>query len=310
MNFERPAIFRPPSERNSYFLPLTSGCSNHSCTFCNFYGSRLKLRKADEIKREIDALALFRSLGVCPPGLSPIEYEILQTWDGKRIFLQDSDAMIYPIRKLLDILTYLNKKLPLIQRIAAYTTPQDILRIDLEDLKKLKALKLGILFLGVETGDEELLKKVHKGVNYVQMVEAGKKIKESGIISSITVILGLAGVSGSHKHSLKTAEILTEIDPDYAGALTLTMVPGTPFCRQWERGEFSPLSPFQSLEELVAIIENSNFTNCFFSSMHASNYLTVRGRLPDEKENMLQALKAILAKKDPSLLRPDFLRGL
>ncbi len=143
-----------------------------------------------------------------------------------------------------------------------------------------------------------------------QVIEAGKKVKEAGISFSVTIILGLGGIEGSKKHVLETAKVLTEIDPDYVGALTLTLVPGTPLYDQWERDEFHPLSPFQSLEELRLIIENSNFTDCFFSSMHASNYLSVRGRLPQDRERMLRQLEKVLAARDPSLLRPEFLRGL
>jgi radical SAM superfamily enzyme len=142
------------------------------------------------------------------------------------------------------------------------------------------------------------------------VIRAGKKVKEAGISFSVTIILGLGGIEGSKKHVLETARVLTEIDPDYAAALTLTLVPGTPLYEQWERNEFHPLSPFQSLEELKLIIENSSFTDCFFSSMHASNYLSVRGKLPQDKQRMLKQLKVVLEAKDPSLLRPDFLRGL
>ena len=109
---------------------------------------------------------------------------------------------------------------------------------------------------------------------------------------------------------LETAGVLTEIDPDYAGALTLTLVPGTPLYEQWRRGEFHPISPFQSLGELRSIIDNSSFSDCFFSSMHASNYLSVRGRLPRDRERMTGDLGRVLAAEDPSLLRPEFLRGL
>jgi radical SAM superfamily enzyme len=141
-------------------------------------------------------------------------------------------------------------------------------------------------------------------------MEAGKRVKEAGITFSVTVILGLGGIEGSKKHVLETARVLTEIDPDYVGALTLTLVPGTPLYDQRERSEFDPLSPLQSLDELKSTIENSSFTNCFFSSMHASNYLSVRGRLPQDKERMLKQLAKVLAARDPSLLRPEFLRGL
>jgi radical SAM superfamily enzyme len=155
-----------------------------------------------------------------------------------------------------------------------------------------------------------VLQKVGKGVKCQELAEVGKKAKEAGIIFSVTVILGLGGVEGSEEHAVETAKILTEIDPHYGGALTLTLIPGTPLYEQWKQGEFHPVSPFQSLEELKTIIENSNLSDCFFSSMHASNYFSVRGRLPQDKEKMLKEIEGVLAIKDPSLLRPEFLRGL
>jgi radical SAM superfamily enzyme YgiQ (UPF0313 family) len=179
-----------------------------------------------------------------------------------------------------------------------------------DELKELRRLKLDIFYTGLESGDDELLRKVGKGMSSQEFVEAGKKVKEAGIIFSVTIILGLGGIEGSQKHALETARVLSETDPEYVGALTLTFVPGTPLYEQRERGEFHPLSPFQSLEELKLIIENSSFTDCFFSSMHASNYLSVRGRLPRDKEKMLRQIEAVLATRDPSLLRPEFLRGL
>ena len=233
-----------------------------------------------------------------------------QDWDGKRIFLQDGDALVYPFPKLKEVLQYLNEKLPIVERIGTYATPQDILRRNSDELKELRQLKLGIFYTGLETGDAELLQKIGKGVSSDKVVKAGKKVKEAGISFSVTIILGLGGIEGSKKHVLETARILAEIDPNYVGALTLTLVPGTPLYEQWERKEFHPLSPFQSLEELKLIIENSNFTDCFFSSMHASNYLSVRGKLPQDRERMLRDLENVLATRDPSLLRPEFLRGL
>jgi len=310
MSFIRPNIIRPPSEWRSYFLPVTSGCSNNTCPFCMYYGSKLQLRDVDEVKNEIDALALFTQKGMRLPDISKVVYDIAQGWDGKMVFLQDADALVYPFPKLREVLQYLNEKLPSIERIGIYATPQDILRRSSDELKELKRLKLGIIYTGLETGDDELLQKIGKGVNSGEMVEAGKKVKEAGITFSVTVILGLGGVEGSQKHVLETVKVLSEIDPEYAGALTLTFVPGTPLYEQREPDEFHPHSPFQYLEELKLIIENSNFTDCFFSSMHASNYLSVRGRLPRDKEKMLKELDKILAARNPSLLRPEFLRGL
>ncbi|MCJ7792171.1 MAG: radical SAM protein, partial [Dehalococcoidia bacterium] len=283
MSFSRPNIIQPPSEWESYFLPLTSGCSTNTCTFCMYYGSKLRIRDVDDIKREIDAVALFTQSDMRLPNVSKVVYDVAQGWDGKMVFLQDGDALVYPFPKLREVLQYLNEKLPSVERIGTYATPQDILRRSSDELKELRRLKLGIFYTGLESGDDGLLQKIGKGASSDELVEAGKKVKEAGIIFSVTVILGLGGVEGSQKHALETARVLTEIDPEYAGALTLTFVPGTPLYEQWERNEFHPISPFQSLEELKLIIENSNFTDCFFSSMHASNYLSIRGKLPQDR---------------------------
>jgi radical SAM superfamily enzyme YgiQ (UPF0313 family) len=310
MSFSRPDIIRPPSEWKSYFLPLTSGCSNNTCTFCGYYGSKLQIRDVDDIKNEIDAVALFTRRGIRLPDVSQVIYAVARGWDGRRIFLQDGDALVYPFPKLREILQYLNEKLPGIERIGTYATPQDILRRSSGELKELRRLKMGILYTGLETGDDELLQKIGKGVSSDEVVEVGKKVKEAGVTFSVTVILGLGGIEASKEHVFGTVKALSAIDPDYVGALTLTLVPGTPLYEQWERNEFRPLSPFQSLDELRLIIENSSFTDCFFSSMHASNYLSVKGRLPRDRERMLRELEEVLAAGDPSLLRPEFLRGL
>jgi len=310
MSFNRPDIIRPPSEWKSYFLPLTSGCSNNTCSFCGYYGSKLQIRDVADIKSEIDALALFIRSGVRLPGIPTVVYAIAQDWDGRRVFLQDGDALVHPFPKLREVLQNLNEKLPGVERIGTYATPQDILRRGVDELKELRQLKLGIFYTGLETGDDELLQKIGKGVGAEQVIEAGRKVKEAGIIFSVTIILGLGGIETSPQHALATARALTEIDPDYVGALTLTLVPGTPLYEQWQRNEFHPLSPFQFLEELRLIIENSSFSDCFFSSMHASNYLSVRGKLPQDRERMLKQVDKVLEAKDPALLRPEFLRGL
>jgi radical SAM superfamily enzyme YgiQ (UPF0313 family) len=310
MSFNRPDIIRPPSEWKSYFLPLTSGCSNNTCTFCAYCGSKLQMRDVADVKGEVDALTLFTRSGIRLPDIPRVVYTVAQDWDGKRIFLQDGDALVYPFLKLREVLQYLNEKLPGVERIGTYATPQDILRRSVDELKESRRLKLGIFYTGLETGDDELLQKIGKAVSSDQVIEAGKRVKDASISFSVTIILGLGGVEESVKHVSETTRVLTEIDPDYVGALTLTLVPGTPLYEQWQRNEFHPLSPFQSLEELKSIIENSSFTDCFFSSMHASNYLSVRGRLPQDKEIMLKRLQKVLAARDPSLLRPEFLRGL
>ncbi|MBP7510003.1 MAG: radical SAM protein [Prolixibacteraceae bacterium] len=310
MPFVRPEILRPPSEHASYYLPLTSGCSNNSCTFCGYCFTTLSLRDLEEVKQEIDAMSLYMNRGIWVQGQPEIVYAILQDWDGRRVFLQDGDALVYPYPKLLEALQYLNKKFPNLERIASYATPQDILRRSVAELKTLKEQKLGILYMGVESGDDEVLKRIKKNATHDEMVEAGKKVKEAGILLSVTVILGLGSIKGSARHVSETARILTEMDPDYAGALTLTLIPETPIYKELERGEFELITPFDSLQELKGMVEQSTFTNCFFSSMHASNYFSIRGTMPKDKAKVLKQLNTILSSKDPRLLRPEYMRGL
>jgi radical SAM superfamily enzyme YgiQ (UPF0313 family) len=310
MSFVRPEILRPPSEHDSYYLPLTSGCSNNTFFFCAFSFTNLGIRKLDEVKEEIDSMSLYMNQRMWIAGEPNIIYEILNDWNGKKVFLQDGDALVYPYPKLMEALQYLNQKFPAIERIASYATPQDILRRSLKELKSLKEQKIGILYMGVESGDDEVLQKIQKNANHHQMVEAAKKVKEAGILLSVSVILGLGGVKGSEKHALETAKILTEMDPDYAGALTLTLIPETGLYDEWKQGEFELITPFDSLRELKTIVENSTFSNCFFSSMHASNYYAIRGSMPKDRDKLLKQLNTLLSKKDPKMLRPEFLRGL
>jgi radical SAM superfamily enzyme YgiQ (UPF0313 family) len=310
MPFSRPEICRPPSEWRSYYLPLTSGCSNNTCTFCRYYGSKLQIRDLEEVKREIDAVALYIKRGIRLPGIPDIVYILASEWDGKGVFLQDGDALVYSFPKLKMVLEYLNQKLPSVERVAAYATATDILRRNLDELKELEELKLGILYMGLESGDDEILLKINKKIDSHQMIEAARRVKEAGILMSVMVILGLGGTEKSETHALETARVLSEMDPDYVGALTLLFTPGTPIYQELKQGSFSPISEFQSLEELLVMIENSSFTNCFFSSMHASNYLAVRGRLPQDKQRMIAQLKRMIEQGDQSALRPEILRRL
>jgi len=310
MPFDRPEIIRPPSEWKSYYLPLTAGCSNNTCTFCNYYGSKLQIRDVDEVKKEIDALALYVKSGIRLPDIPDIVYYIANEWDGKEVFLQDADALVYPFPKMKEVLEYLKQKLPSLERMAAYATALDILRRSPEELKELKELKLGILYTGLESGDDEILLKIDKRIDSRQMIDAVRRAKEAGILTSVMVILGLGGTEKSETHALETARVLSEMDPDYVGALTLLFTPGTPIYQELQEGRFSPISEFQSLRELLTIMENSSFTDCFFSSMHASNYLAVRGSLPRDKDRMVEQLKRMIEEGDPSRLRPEFYRRL
>jgi radical SAM superfamily enzyme YgiQ (UPF0313 family) len=283
-------IFRPPSEADSLILQVTVGCSYNRCTFCGAYqGKRFRIKHFEEIKEDIDEV-------------SP--YKI------RRVFLADGDALSIPQEKLLQILSYLKVKLKGLERVGIYANAKDILRKDVEELKALKELGLGIIYLGLESGDPEVLNRIKKNATVEQLIRAGKRVKESGILLSVTVILGLGGVEGSQRHAVETGKVLSEMDPDYVGALSLMIVPGTPIEKEIETGRLILPTPFVLIQELETMIRNGQFTRCFFASNHASNYLPLRIRLPEEKEEALKRIREVLKKKDPDLLRPEYLRAL
>lgn len=174
----------------------------------------------------------------------------------------------------------------------------------------MRDLGLKIAYLGVETGNEELLKKIQKGVGSRQLVEACHRIKAAGITLSVTVILGIGGEEKSVAHALDTAKILTEIDPHYVGALTVMLVPGTPLHDEHLSGKFVLPDQFGFLEELGIIAANSAFTNCFFTSNHASNYLPIRARMPKEKDKTVQLIYDVIQSKNRGALKPEYMRGL
>ena len=284
-------VIRPPSEAESLILQVTLGCSHNRCAFCPTYkGRRFRIKELELIKKEIDEVASYGPF--------------------RKVFLADGDALIIPQPKLLAILEYLNEKISGLRRVGIYGNAKSILRKSVEELRALKERKLGIIYLGVETGDPALLEKVRKGATYGQMVEAGRRVKEAGITVSATVLLGLGGVECGQQHALATAKILSDMDPDFASALTLMVVPGTPLYEEMKAGQFKLPSPFQLLEELGTIVAHSNFSRCYFTSNHASNYLPIKARLPKDKEAVVKLIQKVVSAEDRSFLRPEFLRGL
>jgi radical SAM superfamily enzyme YgiQ (UPF0313 family) len=283
-------IFRPPSEADSLILQVTVGCSYNRCTFCSAYqGKRFRIKSFEEIKEDIDEVSRYK-IG--------------------RVFLADGDALSIPQKRLLQILSYLKEKFNGLERVGIYANAKDILRKDVEELKALKDLGLGILYLGLESGDPEVLKRIKKNATVDQMIHAGKRVKESGILLSVTVILGLGGVEGSLRHATETGSVLSAMDPDYVGALSLMIVPGTPIAEEIETGRLVLPTPFGLIQELEAMITHCQFTHCFFASNHASNYLPLRIQMPEQKEEALQRIREVLHRKDADLLRPEYLRAL
>ena len=284
-------IYRPPSEADSLILQVAVGCSYNRCTFCHsFQGKEFRIKSFEEIREDIDEAAAYGRIS--------------------RIFLADGDALMLPQKDLLQILSYLKLKIRGLERVGVYANAVDILKKDVEELKELMSLGLGIIYLGLESGNREVLKRIRKNATAEQMIRAGKRVKEAGILLSVTVLLGIGGVELSQAHAEDTGKVLSEMDPDYVGALSLIIVPGTPIAEELETGKLVLPTPFELIRELGTMIANCRFTHCFFASNHASNYLPLRIRMPEEKEKALQLIQAVLQKKDPELLRPEYMRAL
>ena len=285
-------IFRPPSEADSLILQVTVGCSYNRCTFCGAYqGKSFRVKTFDEVKEDIDEVCAY---GVSIP----------------RVFLADGDALAIPQEQLINILSTLKTRVRGLERVGIYANARDILRKSVDELKELKALNLGIIYLGLESGNREVLRRIKKNATVDRMIRAARRVKESGILLSVTVLLGIGGVELSQAHAEDTGKVLSQMDPDFVGALSLMVVSGTPIEKEIETGRLVLTTPFALIQELETMILHSEFTQCFFASNHASNYLPLRIRMPEEKKEALQKIREVLRRKDPELLRPEYLRAL
>lgn len=286
------AIYRPPSEADSLILQVTVGCSHNKCTFCGSYkDKKFRVKSFEEVKEDVEEAKEYARF-------------------IRKVFIADGDALVIPQKRLIPIFELIKDTFPRLERIGIYGNTKSILKKSVDELKQLKELGLGIVYLGVESGDQVVLDRVCKGTTLDKTAEAAKRVKDAGLILSVTVLLGLGGVERSKIHAEETGKFLTRIDPHYTGALSVIVVPGTPLAEQIKRGEFKVPTPYQLLEELEIMIQNTNPTHMFFASNHASNYLPVKAWLPEEKEKILKAIRHVLDKKDPSMLRPEFLRAL
>jgi radical SAM superfamily enzyme YgiQ (UPF0313 family) len=283
-------IIRPPSEAGSLLLQVTVGCSHNKCSFCPAYKEKkFRIKSYDEILEDILEAGRWRSID--------------------RVFLCDGDALIIPQERLIRILGLIRTHIKGVKRVGTYANAKSILRKTIDELVELRELGLGIVYLGIESGNDELLKKINKGVTAAQMIQAGRRIKEAGIALSVTVILGLGGIEQGIEHAADTAGVLTAIDPDYASALTLMLMPGTPLHSEYLSGLFALPDKFDLLRELAIIIEKSDFSSCYFTSNHASNYLPIRARLPQEREMSVATIHNTIKKNDVKYLRAEFMRG-
>ena len=289
MHYEGNCI-RPPSEAYSILLQVTVGCSHNKCTFCGTYtGKRFRIKEDRIILSDI----LFAS-------------KYMKRQD--RVFLMDGDALIIPQKRLMWVLDRIREHLPWVRRVGAYANAKSIKMKSPEELIQLKKNGLGILYLGVETGDAELLKEIRKGTSAEHLINMGRKVRDAGIKLSVTVLLGIAGRERSLEHARATGELLSAMDPNYVGALTVMLIPGTPLHEDFTSGKFELPDERGFLLELREMIAHTNLSRGLFFSNHASNYLPVKARLPKGKQQALDQIDGAL--RGEIGLRPEWMRAL
>lgn len=283
-------IFRPPSEADSILLQVTVGCSHNKCTFCGMYkGERFDI-KSDEII------------------MADIAYAAVYAKRLKRLFICDGDALIIPQKRLVFILKNIKERLPWLTRVGIYANTKSLKSKTAAELADLRELGLQIIYFGLESGDDTTLQHIRKGASAADMIAMCRKAKTAGIKLSLTVLLGIAGRLRSGIHAAETGRVLSSIDPDYVGALSLMLSPGTPLFEEYESGKFDLPDPAEILQELKVILVNTRMTDGLFHANHASNYLPIKAKLPEEKQATLDLIEKALSGK--IALKPDYLRRL
>jgi radical SAM superfamily enzyme YgiQ (UPF0313 family) len=283
-------IIRPPSEANSILLQITVGCSRNRCTFCGTYaGERFRI-KSDRVI------------------LEDIAFAEAHCRRQRRVFLCDGDALIVPQRRLLEILKAIRSRLPWVTRVGAYANAKSLGLKSLAELRALRELGLGIVYMGLETGDDDTLRRIRKGADSRTMIAMGRKAREAGFKLSVTVLLGIAGRERSQVHARETGRVLSAIDPDYVGALSLMLIPGTPLYEDWRRGAFTLIEPDEMLAELRTMIAETHLSQGLFHANHASNYLPIKARLPKDRNAVLELVDRALAGR--IALKPEHMRAL
>ncbi|MDI6732648.1 MAG: radical SAM protein [Planctomycetota bacterium] len=283
-------IIRPPSEADSYLLQITYGCSHNKCTFCGTYlGTKFRVRKLDEVLEDISMAQRF----------------IPHT---RRVFLCDGDAMLLPTDYLLKILKALTMIFPDLQRVGIYANASDILKKSDSELSELSRHKLTIAYLGLESGNDEILKKVKKGATAKDMIDAVRKAQDVGIKMSVIGLIGLGGRELSTQHAIDTAKVVNKMTPRYFSLLTLMIVPGTPLADDYKKGRLELPDPEEMVKEVRMVVENMDSPGTIFRANHASNYAPLAGTFNKDKERLLQEIDRYLNGKNE--FRPEFLRGL
>jgi len=283
-------LYRPPSEARSYILQATIGCSHNLCTYCDMY--RDKTFRERELAAVLEDVA---EAGRVMPGT-------------ERVFVADGDALIMDVPRWLTVLEALRTTFPRLRRVSCYATAQNALAKSDEDLRRLREAGLSLLYIGPESGDDVTLKRIVKGATFADHSEAARRAHAAEMEVSVIVLLGVGGVERTVEHAEETARLITAMDPEYLGTLTLTVIPGTPLQRMADKGRFE-LPPVPALlRELRTIVADCEPTDTLFRTNHASSYLPLAGRLPVDRVQLLGLIDGALAGEIP--LRPEYMRGL
>ena len=290
LNYDYP-LYRPPSEAKSLIFQVTIGCSFNECSFCDMYRSKeYSERPWDDVKMEIDMAAKHEP-------------------ETKRIFLADGDALNLSTDYMVQIVKYLYEKFPNLERVSCYAMPMNLLKKTPEELKKMYDVGLKMLYLGIETGSDIVLKKVTKGATSQTIIRACRKAIDVGYTLSCMVILGLGGKTYTKEHIKGTAEVLSAVSPHYAAALTLIIEPGVKeeFMKKFNE-PFIPITDSEALDELQELVSKIESKNeIIFRANHGSNAYTIKGIFPQDKDSMLEKISWM--KEHPEVCRPEGLRG-
>jgi len=284
-------IYRPPSEAYSLLVQVTIGCTHNKCTFCKmFKNKQFRVRKLEEV---LEDLAWARQ-----------KYSRVQ-----RMFLCDGDALALNNDKLMPILNYIKENFPECERVTIYGRAGAVLRKTDEEMRELYEAGLTMVYIGAESGSDKVLKDICKGETRAELIEAVKRIEACGMQASVTFISGLAGKDGWEDHAIQTGTMISEMQPSYVGLLTLIVEPSVPMAKDIESGKLKLLSAEEVLKETLLMLEHTNVEkNCVFRSNHASNYVSLRGDLPKDKEAMMNTLTRAL--ENPGMFKDERFRAL
>ncbi len=291
INYDEP-VFRPPSEAYSLILQPTIGCSWNRCAFCEMYTTK-KFR----IKNESELFA-------------DIDWAASHFPKTKKIFLADGNPMGLSAEKLLRILNYLNEKFNSISRISTYAIPNDLNNKSVDELKLLKDAGLKLIYVGIETGDDTLLKMINKGETAHSTITSMQMAGEAGIKASVMIINGLGGKQYSHQHAENSAKVINAIQPKYLSTLVLSFPYGVDHFGKCLNGEFEEVNILGLLKEQHSLISNLDLESTIFRSDHASNYLPLKGILNRDQQFLLNQLQSAIDAPELANLRKEWQRGL